>query len=255
MKTKSCGIYKIINTNNNKIYIGSSINIENRWAKHISMLRLNKHPNEKLQRSWNKHGESSFKFEIILLCEKEQLIEKEQLSFSLYSPEYNIDKIAGVHQHGELNGQYGKQCSETTKEKLRIANSKPKSAETKAKMREARAKITAEVAAGIRPKVKQSEEARKAHSERCKGSKPDGLNNKGNHHSVEAKAKISAANSGRIVPKELRKQISEKLTGVPLSDERKKNMSKAPRPKQSPEQIAKRVAARKATLEKQNRTH
>jgi hypothetical protein len=32
-------------------------------------------------------------------------------------------------------------------------------------------------------------------------------------------------------------------------------MSKVPRPKQSPEQSAKRVAARKATLEKQTRTY
>jgi hypothetical protein len=41
-------------------------------------------------------------------------------------------------------------------------------------MREARAKITADVAASIRPKVKQLEEA-KTRSERCKGSKPEGL--------------------------------------------------------------------------------
>lgn len=45
------GIYKILNTANNKVYIGSSININNRWAKHKALLRHNKHENPKLQNS------------------------------------------------------------------------------------------------------------------------------------------------------------------------------------------------------------
>ena len=52
----------------------------------------------------------------------------------------------------------------------------------------------------------------------------------------------------------MRKRIADKLTGVPLTEERKASM-RGPRKPQSPEQIAKRVAARRATLEAQNRTH
>ena len=33
-----CGVYKIINNVNGKIYIGQSINIKNRWTDHINAL-------------------------------------------------------------------------------------------------------------------------------------------------------------------------------------------------------------------------
>jgi len=59
------GIYKITCRNNNKFYIGSSINIDKRLKEHINLLRKNKHKNKYLQKSWNKYGEANFKYEII----------------------------------------------------------------------------------------------------------------------------------------------------------------------------------------------
>ena len=59
------GIYKIINTINNKIYIGQSIDIKRRWNDHKSELRRNAHYNIYLQQSWNKYGEENFIFEVI----------------------------------------------------------------------------------------------------------------------------------------------------------------------------------------------
>lgn len=73
----SCGIYKIENIVNGKIYIGSSINIESRKYKHFWLLEKNKHDNHYLQQSYNKHGKDSFIHEILVICDETLLIDKE----------------------------------------------------------------------------------------------------------------------------------------------------------------------------------
>lgn len=80
-----CGIYKIQNTKNKKIYIGSSINVESREYKHFWMLDKNIHDNLYLQKSYNKHGKDFFTFELIEECSYDQLIEKENYYINLYS--------------------------------------------------------------------------------------------------------------------------------------------------------------------------
>ena len=260
-----CGIYQITNLVNNKKYIGSSVDIKRRWAIHKTQLKNDKHPNPKLQHGWNKHGESNFLFVIISLCEREELLIKEQAAMDLFNPEYNIQAFAGVHLTQEKNGQFGKTHSKETLEKMSIAKKgKPKSEETKAKMKAAWAKRKEEEVLGIREKVKHSPEARLAQSERCKGKKPAGLTNQGNKHSEETKAKMSESQKGKPVSEDTKKKISDKLSGIPLSEERKKQMregwkksnykqtpehienkaSKLRGFKQSPEEIAKRVASR-----------
>lgn len=64
---KNCiGIYKITCTSNNKTYIGSSKNIKQRWKYHLSYLRRGNHHSTYMQRCFNKYGENSFKFEVLL---------------------------------------------------------------------------------------------------------------------------------------------------------------------------------------------
>lgn len=60
-KDKITGIYKITNSINNKIYIGSAINIYRRFVTHNHLLRNNKHFNSHLQSSWNKYKSENFK--------------------------------------------------------------------------------------------------------------------------------------------------------------------------------------------------
>jgi len=72
------GIYKITNCTNEKFYIGSSKNIQQRWYKHKALLRHNKHENQKFQNAWNKYGEDSFIFDIIEYCDEENLLDREQ---------------------------------------------------------------------------------------------------------------------------------------------------------------------------------
>jgi group I intron endonuclease len=77
MSNMSCGIYKIVNIKNNKVYIGSSINLDSRKYKHFWMLEKNIHDNNYLQSSYNKYGKDTFYFDIVEVCLPEELIIKE----------------------------------------------------------------------------------------------------------------------------------------------------------------------------------
>lgn len=58
-------IYKIINVENAKFYVGSTIVVTARWRKHLRDLRANKHHCPHLQAAWNKYGEDSFVFRVV----------------------------------------------------------------------------------------------------------------------------------------------------------------------------------------------
>jgi group I intron endonuclease len=71
------GIYQIKNLINNKLYIGSSLNVSERKYKHFWMLSNGIHDNEYLQNSYNKYGCENFIFEMIELCDETDLIVRE----------------------------------------------------------------------------------------------------------------------------------------------------------------------------------
>lgn len=90
-----CGIYQIKNQINNKIYIGSSKNIENRWKQHIKSLNKEKHYNKYLQRAWNKYNYNNFEFIILEECLESELFIKEKIWIDKLNPEYNIGSVGG----------------------------------------------------------------------------------------------------------------------------------------------------------------
>lgn len=63
--SKNSGIYKIINTTNNRIYVGSAKEFKERYKSHLYSLRKGTHHNKFLQNDWNKCGESAFEFHIL----------------------------------------------------------------------------------------------------------------------------------------------------------------------------------------------
>lgn len=95
------GIYSIKNIVNNKLYIGSSIDIYKRWAYHKRELKNGIHHSRHLQHSFDKYGEDNFVFDIVEKCDKEVLLEKEQYWIDYYksydrAKGYNIAPIAGA---------------------------------------------------------------------------------------------------------------------------------------------------------------
>lgn len=81
-----CGVYKIINKVNGKIYVGSSKNINQRWKEHIYHLNNGDHCNTYLQNAWNKYGSVNFSFKVIEKCEPQFQFEREQYYLNLLNP-------------------------------------------------------------------------------------------------------------------------------------------------------------------------
>lgn len=115
-----CGVYRIVNNVNDKLYIGSSIHVDRRFAEHIWALRRNKHGNIHLQRAWNAYGEESFEFELIELVEDSEdlLIQREQYWIDYYRA-YDINIGYNISHYALGSGGY--EVSEETREKLRRA--------------------------------------------------------------------------------------------------------------------------------------
>lgn len=132
------GIYQIRNVVNGKVYVGSSVNLINRRNNHFRQLRKNIHHNIKLQCSYNKHGESSFVFEVVEFVDKpEDLISREQYwidkleavnkgynicptagnTLGFYPSEESRRKMSEAHK-GEKSYWYGKHLSEETRRKM-----------------------------------------------------------------------------------------------------------------------------------------
>jgi group I intron endonuclease len=154
-----CGIYKITNIVNGKIYIGSSNDIKQRWRRHKSDLKLNRHDNVYLQRAWNKYGEKNFKFEILEEIPIENLIEKEQYYIAKYNTLYNI---YGYNLKESIEGCRGVKRTPEQIEKYRQASKgKKASNETKKRLSEKkrgqnhpRTKLTDEIVRQIKIAIK-----------------------------------------------------------------------------------------------------
>lgn len=105
------GIYKIESIiKPERIYIGSSIDVNKRWKEHIRDLRAERRHSLKIQRHHNKYGLSDLVFTVILECEKEYLIKNEQYYIDLLNPYFNAQKIA--------NSPLGSKRSQDTKDKI-----------------------------------------------------------------------------------------------------------------------------------------
>ena len=114
------GIYQIKNIINNKVYIGSAKNFEEREKRHFRALRGNYHHSILLQKSFNKYGRDKFVFEILedmgeIKTDEDlkNLLEREQYWLDKIRPfapnGYNISHSAtNCILYGEQNGMYGK---------------------------------------------------------------------------------------------------------------------------------------------------
>lgn len=190
-----CGVYKITNDINGKVYIGQSINVKARWKDHEHSLNRKDSRCTLLQRAWNKYGEENFSFEILELCPEDMLDSVEIKYINLYDSHNNGYNI-------EPGGNKNKHLSEETKKKIGDANrGKKRTDEERRKMSEARA--------GEKNAMfgRRHTKAAKNKMSKAKKGKP------GHPRSAETRKAISQANKGKLISDETRKKLSESHKG------------------------------------------
>lgn len=217
------GVYQILNIKNGKKYIGSSVNIEDRWNQsHLRLLRQGTHQNSHLQNAWNKYGEEAFVFSIIEECDPECLIEKEQ-SLLPEDKTYGALKKNGFYNESPTAGSLlGVKHSEQSRLNMSIAHRDQQVSE------EARKKIS--------EKTKASWQNPEFREKALKGRK----GRKMSQESINKYLESRKNGKGWTITEETRKKMSDKKKGkVPWNTGRKL----------SPETIAKRQATRKRRQE------
>ncbi|MBA4547717.1 GIY-YIG nuclease family protein [Thermoactinomyces intermedius] len=110
------GIYLIKNNITNKIYVGSSANIERRWKEHKKSLNAGTHHSPHLQASWDKYGKEAFSFSIIeVVDDVNNLIDREQFWLDELKP-YKED--IGYNILPNAYSRRGVPLSEEAKQKM-----------------------------------------------------------------------------------------------------------------------------------------
>lgn len=121
--TDFCGIYRIVNRATNECYVGQSQRVKKRLREHFRLLRLKKHPNPRLQNSYNKYGADCFfgELEVIVDSLKELDVLEEQFidgAAKFDTPVvFNVSNFAKAPMRGRFH-------SEETRCKIRKAKAK-----------------------------------------------------------------------------------------------------------------------------------
>jgi len=191
------GVYQITNKTNGHKYIGSSINIWKRWGSHLAELRKNTHSGVHLQNAWNKYGEDSFEFSVLIFCDAENILLYEQSCLDSLKPEYNIRKSV-------YNSRAGTKATDETKARLReshLGNTSrlgtKASDETKTKLRKAQLG------------KKHSEESKEKMSAILIGNQ----RSLGYKHTEEAKQNMGKSHLGSKRSEETKKKMREAQLG------------------------------------------
>lgn len=94
-KNKINGVYVILSTIDSRMYVGSSVDIVSRWARHKKALRAGRHHSCHLQRFVNKHGIDKLAFCVVRDCDQGIDPRKaEQFVIDSLNPEFNVNKRA-----------------------------------------------------------------------------------------------------------------------------------------------------------------
>jgi group I intron endonuclease len=144
------GIYKIIDRDSSRFYVGSAVCFVRRWNYHIYRLSKRTHPNRIIQAIWNLDASrlSMVVVEVVASSAKDDLLRREQFhldeAFQSGRNCMNVLKIAGSHQGAKRSNEtkqklsrasIGRIHSEEARAKMRVAKlGKPLSAEHRRKI-------------------------------------------------------------------------------------------------------------------------
>lgn len=213
----TCGIYKI-SLADGRCYVGSSVHIERRLAKHKWMLNSNVHHSSYLQNAWNKHGADAFSFDLIMECEESLLIEHEQRFINELDACFNLAPVAG--------SVLGIKRSQETIEKMSRVPRTP----------EWRANLSASlkghvVSAETGARISASNLGRRAWN---KGIPPSEetraklrVANLGKPATDETKARMSESHRKNWQSSEYREHVTRSQKGIPKSAEHKAKLSES----------------------------
>lgn len=112
-----CGIYKITNLVNGKVYIGQSLDIYKRWEEHKYNINYSKYSGILLYKAFNKYGLNNFKFEIVEVCEEYELDNKEKFYIDYFNSYIGFDNSNGYNMTLGGEGQTGIKWTEERKRK------------------------------------------------------------------------------------------------------------------------------------------
>lgn len=89
------GVYLWLHKTNGKYYVGSSVNLRNRFYDYFSKSYFDKSGNTIIANAISKYGLGAFEFIILEFTEKDETLSREQFFIDTLRPEYNILVIAG----------------------------------------------------------------------------------------------------------------------------------------------------------------
>jgi len=137
---KKAGIYRWVHNQSENSYVGSSVNLSNRFRLYYNYDFISDKSKSKsmIHDALAKYGYSRFTLEILEYCDENKALEREQHYLDTLNPVYNILKIAGSllgYKHSEESKALR---SEAMKEKGHPFFGKAHTADTLAKMRKAK---------------------------------------------------------------------------------------------------------------------
>jgi group I intron endonuclease len=196
------GIYAIRNTVNGKVYVGSAVNILVRFQAHLRGLRGGKHHSEKLQRAWDKYGDTAFRLVVLeRVADRAALLSREQWhmdAMAAYSEGYNSCPVAG--------SKLGTKLRPESKARISAANmGRRHTAEARAKM--SASCMGRSLSVGAVEKLRLARE--------------------GQRHTQESIARMRLVQSGKTISEAQRAKISAALSGRTESDETRARKSAA----------------------------
>ncbi len=84
------GVYRLDHVRTGRTYVGSSINVKNRVAQHITALRKGRHVNHLLQDAWRDGGRDAFHIDVVCYCPAPYLLALERAAILELTDRFNI---------------------------------------------------------------------------------------------------------------------------------------------------------------------
>ena len=228
---KVAGVYKISRVGTEQCYVGSSSDICRRWNSHKRELRIGKHHAAYLQNAWSLHGSDVFEFSMLEICEsaslREFLFEREQYWIDELKPCYNTCPAAA----STLGFKMPREIVERHRQKI-----------TGRKLSPEHAAIVRGLALGLK-RTPETKEKQRQHGFR-RGMPALAIANsasarRGKKLTPEHLEKVRLSSTGRKHSPE----TIEKMRAYSSTPEAKERSASMRGTTQSPEHLAKRIAA------------